>query len=57
MNRVAIVAATRTPIGSFQGVFANLSADRLGSVAIAEALRCSQVAADQIDEVRVEPLP
>ncbi|MCA8985506.1 MAG: acetyl-CoA C-acetyltransferase [Planctomycetales bacterium] len=51
MNRVAIVAATRTPIGSFQGVFANLSADRLGSVAIAEALRCSQVAADQIDEV------
>lgn len=51
MNRVAIVAATRTPIGSFQGAFANLTADRLGSVAIAEALRRSQVAADQIDEV------
>lgn len=51
MNRVAIVAATRTPIGSFQGAFASLSADRLGSVAIAEALHRSQVAADQIDEV------
>jgi acetyl-CoA C-acetyltransferase len=51
MNKVAVVAATRTPIGSFQGIFANFTADHLGGMAIAEALHRSGVAAEQIDEV------
>lgn len=50
-NRVAVVAATRTPIGSFQGMFANVTADRLGSITISEVLRRGGVAAEQIDEV------
>ena len=37
-NKVAVIAATRTPIGSFQGMFANLTADNLGAVAINEVV-------------------
>ncbi len=51
MKQVAVVAATRTPIGSFQGVFADVPADRLGGIVIAEVLRRAGVAAGQIDEV------
>ncbi|MCA9132862.1 MAG: acetyl-CoA C-acetyltransferase [Planctomycetales bacterium] len=53
MNRVAVVAATRTPIGTFQGMFANVAASHLGGVAIAEVLRRSGLASPQIDEVRM----
>ncbi len=50
-DRVAVVAATRTPIGSFQGMFANLTADELGGITIAEVVRRSGLEAEQIDEV------
>ncbi len=50
-SRVAVVAATRTPIGSFLGMFANLSADVLGGIAIAEVVRRSGIEPHQVDEV------
>ncbi len=51
MNEVVIAGAVRTPIGTFGGAFAEVTATQLGAVAIAEALRRAGVAADQVDEV------
>jgi acetyl-CoA C-acetyltransferase len=51
MQQVVIVAATRTPIGSFQGALASLSAVELGTVVVKALLARSGVAADQVDEV------
>jgi acetyl-CoA C-acetyltransferase len=48
---VVILAARRTPIGAFQGVFANVTAPQLGAVAIKAALADSGVASSDIDEV------
>src|SRR6478672_12068218 len=38
MKDVVVVSAARTPIGSFQGALASLSAPKLGAIAIKEAL-------------------
>ncbi|WP_413507316.1 acetyl-CoA C-acetyltransferase [Serratia proteamaculans] len=51
MQQVVIVAATRTPIGSFQGALATLSAVELGTVVVKALLARSGVPADQVDEV------
>ncbi|WP_329907488.1 acetyl-CoA C-acetyltransferase [Serratia quinivorans] len=51
MQQVVIVAATRTPIGSFQGALASLSAVDLGTVVVKALLARSGVAAEQVDEV------
>ena len=51
MQDVVIVAATRTPIGSFHGALAPLSAVELGSVVIRSLLEKTAVAPEQIDEV------
>lgn len=51
MKEVYIVAATRTPIGSFGGALAGLSATALGSKAIAGALASARVQPDQVQEV------
>ncbi|SPZ54817.1 Acetyl-CoA acetyltransferase [Serratia quinivorans] len=51
MQQVVIVAATRTPIGSFQGALAMLSAVELGTVVVKALLARSGVPADQVDEV------
>ncbi|MFO0662002.1 MAG: thiolase family protein [Polyangiaceae bacterium] len=48
---VYIVSATRTPIGSFQGAFADLSAPKLGAIAIKSAIERAKLTADQIGEV------
>ena len=48
---VVILAARRTPVGAFQGVFAGVTAPQLGAVAIKAALADSGVPAAQIDEV------
>jgi acetyl-CoA C-acetyltransferase len=48
---VYIVGATRTPIGSFLGSLAAVTAPRLGAVAIQAVLERSGVAAELIDEV------
>jgi len=51
MKEVFIVSAVRTPIGSFGGVFANVSATKLGSAAIKGALEKANVPASEVDEV------
>lgn len=38
MNEVVILSATRTPLGAFQGAFANVPASRLGATAIRGAV-------------------
>jgi len=50
-DAVFIVAARRTPIGAFQGVFAPVSATQLGSTAARAALADSGLAPDAVDEV------
>jgi acetyl-CoA C-acetyltransferase len=51
MTDVVIVAAARTPVGSFNGAFADVPAFELGRVAIAAALERAGVAPDEVDEV------
>jgi acetyl-CoA C-acetyltransferase len=51
MQEVYIVAAKRTPIGSFGGKLSGFTAVQLGSIAIKGALEQAKVAADQVDEV------
>ncbi|MDW5501097.1 acetyl-CoA C-acetyltransferase [Pseudomonas lundensis] len=51
MQDVVIVAATRTPIGSFQGALASLSAVDLGTVVVKALLARSGVAPELVDEV------
>jgi acetyl-CoA C-acetyltransferase len=48
---VVILAARRTPVGAFQGVFANTTAPQLGAVAIRAAIADAKVDAADIDEV------
>jgi acetyl-CoA C-acetyltransferase len=48
-----IVGAVRTPMGSFTGAFSNVPATKLGSVAIAEALKRVGVSGEQVDEVHM----
>lgn len=51
MKEVVLVHAVRTPIGSFQGKLASISAPRLGALVIEEVLRRGGLGKDQIDEV------
>ncbi|HMX41291.1 MAG TPA: acetyl-CoA C-acyltransferase [Saprospiraceae bacterium] len=51
MQEVYIVSAVRTPIGSFGGVLAGISATQLGAAAIRGALEKAGVTADQVNEV------
>jgi len=51
MKEVFIASAVRTPLGSFGGVFAKLSAIDLGTAAIKGALEKAGVSADQVQEV------
>ncbi len=46
-----IYGAARTPIGKFNGAFAEVPAPDLGSIAIREALRRSRIPADNISHV------
>ena len=48
---VVIVAAKRTPIGAFQGVFSSASAPQLGAAAIAGAIADAGIAAADVDQV------
>ena len=51
MTDVAIVAAARTAVGSFNGAFASLPAHDLGKVAIKEVLKRANVDAKDVSEV------
>lgn len=48
---VFIVSGARTPIGKFQGTVANIPAPDLGALAIGEAVKRSNLAPEQIEEV------
>jgi len=50
-NKVVIVGAKRTPIGSFQGQFATVPADELGAAAIVGALDQAGLKPDAVDDV------
>jgi acetyl-CoA C-acetyltransferase len=50
---IVIVSAARTPVGAFNGAFANLAAHELGKVAIQAALERAGVEAKQVSEVIV----
>lgn len=50
-HEVVIVAAGRTPIGNFNGAFASLTADQLGSAVIRDLLEKTKIPAEDIDEV------
>jgi acetyl-CoA C-acetyltransferase len=51
LDDVVITSALRTPIGTYKGSLKDLSADKLGALAIKEAIHKSNVKPDQIDEV------
>ncbi len=51
MKEVYIISAVRTPIGSFGGVLAGISATQLGAIAIKGALEKAGVQPDQVNEV------
>ena len=51
LNDVVITSALRTPIGTYKGSLKDLSADKLGALAIKEAIHKSNLNSDQIDEV------
>lgn len=51
MREVYIIAAVRTPIGSFGGVLAGFSATQLGSLAIKGALEKAAIQSAQVQEV------
>ena len=50
-NDIVIASAARTPVGSFNGAFANVPAHDLGVVAIKAALARAKVTAEEVDEV------
>jgi len=51
MEEVVIVAAARTPVGSFNGAFANVPAHDLGKAVIADVLKRADVAPKDVSEV------
>jgi len=50
-NQVVIVAAARTPIGSYKGFLKNIKADQLGSIVIKEVINRAKIKSEDIDEV------
>jgi acetyl-CoA C-acetyltransferase len=51
IQQAVIVSAVRTPMGSFNGVFSSVPATKLGSIAIAEALKRVHVRPERVDDV------
>jgi acetyl-CoA C-acetyltransferase len=50
MKDVVIVSAVRTPVGKFQGAFADLTAVQLGAVAVREAVKRAGIEPATVDE-------
>ncbi len=51
MSDIVIASAARTPVGSFNGAFASMSAHALGTIAIQAALERAGVKGEEVDEV------
>ena len=50
-NEVVIIAATRTPIGSYKGSLSNIKAFELGSIVIEDAIIKSKIDKEDVSEV------
>jgi len=50
-HRAVIVSAVRTPMGSFNGLFSEVPATKLGSIAIDEALKRIHLSGERVNEV------
>ncbi len=50
-NEVVILAAVRTPIGTYKGSLKDIRADQLGSIVIKEAIKRSNITKENIDEI------
>ncbi len=50
-DEVVILAATRTPIGAYNGSLKDIKSDQLGSIVIEEVIQRSNIKKEQIDEV------
>ena len=51
MQEVVILSAARTPVGSFQGALAPLTAPQLGSAAISGAIERAQIEPEAVEQV------
>ncbi|HEY8014613.1 MAG TPA: acetyl-CoA C-acetyltransferase, partial [Dongiaceae bacterium] len=51
MSDIVIVAATRTPVGSFSGSLSGLSGAQLGSIVLSSVLQRAKLAAEEVSEV------
>ncbi|XP_071553799.1 acetyl-CoA acetyltransferase, mitochondrial [Temnothorax nylanderi] len=51
LNDVVIVSAVRTPMGSFLGSLSNMTATKLGAVAVQAAIERAGIAKEQVKEV------
>jgi acetyl-CoA C-acetyltransferase len=51
MKNVVIVAAKRTPLGSFGGILSSFTAPELGAAAILEVVKSAGIKPEQVDEV------
>ncbi|OGW10423.1 MAG: acetyl-CoA acetyltransferase, partial [Nitrospinae bacterium RIFCSPLOWO2_12_39_16] len=51
MKNVVIASAVRTPVGCFNGGLSSISATRLGSIVIAEAIKRAGIKPTDVDEV------
>jgi acetyl-CoA C-acetyltransferase len=56
MSEVVIAGAARTPVGSFNGSLASVSAAELGTAAITESLRRANTSPEEVDEVIMGPV-
>ncbi len=50
-KEAVIVSACRTPVGAFNGVLATITATKLGSIVIEEALKRANISTSDVDEV------
>jgi len=50
MDQIVIVSGVRTPVGKFQGSLSDVTATRLGAVAVREAVKRANLQPEQIDE-------
>ena len=50
MDEIVIVSGCRTPVGKFQGSLSEVSATKLGAIAVREAVHRAQLGPEQIDE-------
>jgi len=51
MSDIVILSATRTPLGSFQGAYANTAAAQLGATAIRGAVAQAKISPDDVTDV------